>query len=523
MTHLEESRVGGVINDSNVIKNFKNASWVFDDIEDNFSSALKLSSFNLLGDKHTPCMKAWLYLTHLKDQVISNDTLSLPQMDISSFVEHFSMDELTLLLKTKSKPSAAGFDMGTYEMVKSLQPHSIKNLLVAINENWKSLTFRDALRIKIFPIPKRNKDLEIYTNFRPIALISVFLKIINLMLKFSLIDLSLKHFSACINEIIHFIGCAKERNEKVVLVSLDISKAYDCVNLSKLYNILKNINCPDHITLWILNFLKRRILTMGNEEVEVSNGLPQGSCPSPTLFNIYTTHLHNLQDAETQIFQFADDFIIISSNPCFDTAVNNLQRKLITVSIDGNLIENVKGFYFLGRYLNKSLTVKEHYDDIIIKSSAAINAIKMLTPIKAGINPKIALNLSKSLVFSKAEYARTTTKHKRGLHLTAKELIKDIFDTIGILQNYPRPAQIEDLNAYSGEGYAIYATDASITHTTTGMAVYNVSSENTALSVLSQKYSKNACFLLNKHSDVGAHPTLGWISTKKLIALQNLL
>ncbi|KNC29616.1 hypothetical protein FF38_02580 [Lucilia cuprina] len=54
-----------------------------------------------------------------------------------------------------------------------------------------------------------------------------------------------------------------------------------------------------------------------------------------------------------------------------------------------------------------------------------------------------------------------------------------------------RPFYLEDLNAYSGEGYAIYATDASITHTTTGMAVYNVSSENTALSVLSQNSSWN--------------------------------
>lgn len=47
------------------------------------------------------------------------------------------------------------------------------------------------------------------------------------------------------------------------------SKAYDCVDLSKLSNILGEFDIPRHLSLCILNFLSFRILIVGSDTVEV--------------------------------------------------------------------------------------------------------------------------------------------------------------------------------------------------------------------------------------------------------------
>ena len=67
---------------------------------------------------------------------------------------------------------------------------------------------------------------------------------------------------------------------------------------------------------------------MGNESLEIYNGLPQGSCLSPTLFNIYTLGLHGINNQSIKTFQFADDFIILSAEKDFDAANNILQNKM---------------------------------------------------------------------------------------------------------------------------------------------------------------------------------------------------
>lgn len=49
---------------------------------------------------------------------------------------------------------------------------------------WKHFEIRDEWRkIKIVPVPKKGHDLQLFTNFRLITLISVPLKLINLMVK----------------------------------------------------------------------------------------------------------------------------------------------------------------------------------------------------------------------------------------------------------------------------------------------------------------------------------------------------
>ncbi|XP_058985851.1 uncharacterized protein LOC131806001 [Musca domestica] len=557
------------------------------------------------------------------------------------------MEEFLLVLKNKKKPSAAGPDGITYEMINHLSDSAKTNFFEALNYSWKKCEIRDEWRkIKIVPIPKKGKDLELFTNFRPIALISVPFKIINLMVKERLqqfIDEEnilptntfayRKHLSTsmCINNLLYTINYYKSKGEKVIILSLDVEKAYDCVRIEMLLKILCEINCPTDIADWIINFLSKRTIVMGNESIEIYNGLPQGSCLSPLPFNIYTLGLHGISDENTHLFQFADDFVLLSAHKHFELANQNLQQKAIelqfllsrlnltyntnktsvmyiakgprkipSIALQGTQITPVSSIKFLGRHIKNSLSLKEHYEEVIHSCNSSLNAIKMINNLKHGLLPNISINLAKSLVFSKTEYCISSMAHmptylnkklttfqnqmlrrslgltpstpvqaiyalavmlppeQRSQYLTAKELIKfkchnrqlyqnitnnptnktslgliymkfkHIFDeTIVNQREYPSSKFTFFLNLFNSTkntqpnefyrvilqekterlqntGHTIWATDASISSTTTGCAICNISKNQNFLFKIPAKMSSlmGELHAINKAIDI---------------------
>ena len=61
----------------------------------------------------------------------------------------------------------------------------------------------------------------------------------------------------------------------------------------------------------------------------VTNGLPQGDVMSPTLFNLYTKDIHNkITNENTNLIQYADDFVIIARGKDQNELKTNLQTAL---------------------------------------------------------------------------------------------------------------------------------------------------------------------------------------------------
>ena len=76
----------------------------------------------------------------------------------------------------------------------------------------------------------------------------------------------------------------------------DYAKAFDCVNHNKLWNILKEIGIPEHLTCLLRN------LSAGQEETvrtrhgttdwfQIGKGLRQGCILSSCLFNLYAEYI----------------------------------------------------------------------------------------------------------------------------------------------------------------------------------------------------------------------------------------
>lgn len=83
----------------------------------------------------------------------------------------------------------------------------------------------------------------------------------------------------------------KEKGEKVIILTMDITRAYECFDKCILQKILQELSYPSEIISWSRSLI---------------------SCISPIIFNIYTSGLHGVADERTHIFQYADDFVILT-------------------------------------------------------------------------------------------------------------------------------------------------------------------------------------------------------------------
>src|SRR3989454_11526874 len=83
---------------------------------------------------------------------------------------------------------------------------------------------------------------------------------------------------------------------RTIFVALDMSKAFDTVNIHTLINKIHNTDIPPTIQKFTANYLKgRKAFTSYNQftskQQTIKTGVPQGGVLSPTLFNIYTSDI----------------------------------------------------------------------------------------------------------------------------------------------------------------------------------------------------------------------------------------
>ena len=113
---------------------------------------------------------------------------------------------------------------------------------------------------------------------------------------------------------------------RTITVALDISKAFDTINIHTLFIKLLQTNIPGTIIMFIANYIKgRKAYTPYRNHT--STGNPQGDVPSPTLFNIYTSDLPP-PSAQIQVMAYADDITITSIHTSTSAAKKYIQPYL---------------------------------------------------------------------------------------------------------------------------------------------------------------------------------------------------
>lgn len=199
-----------------------------------------------------------------------------------------------------------------------------------INHTLITGEYSEELKIGcVIPIHKKGSKQKC-SNYRPITKLSSIDKIFEEVMlrrrKVFLKDNNIIHenqygFAENSSTLAASLNCIEkiydniDKNKYVSLISIDLEKAFDSVNLNILLNKLRNLNFKDTQIKLFENFLlNRKQATVINRKISnfktVRNGVPQGSKLSATLFLIYINEILNLHLNSIAQF-YADDGLMI--------------------------------------------------------------------------------------------------------------------------------------------------------------------------------------------------------------------
>ena len=327
--------------------------------------------------------------------------------------EMINEQEVTEALRKIKKGKSGGHDKITPEMLKHMGNTGVKLLVDLINTVWKQEKIPKDWEVGIImPIYKKGDSREC-SNYRGITLLSSVAKIYE-----DIINRRLKHIlepqldeAQCgfrkgrsiqdqIFTIKQLIEKIKKQNRNAYLAFIDLEKAFDRVNIQKIWSSLQKRKIPPKLlqttkSLYKVNRMYVRTNNMESKEFTINNGLRQGGVLSPTLFNVMMDDMikdtraktkklqvghYNLKPVEISECAFADD-LMVSANSEKDLQENiniwentfskwnmkmNVEKskvmhigkdnKSLNLKINGKNIEQVETFKYLGVLINRTGT-----------------------------------------------------------------------------------------------------------------------------------------------------------------------
>jgi len=361
---------------------------------------------------------------------------------------------------TKNTPST-GPDGISNKHLKHLGPHAIRVFTDIFNYSLQHNSIPNTWKqAKIIPILKPNKPPTEPTSYRPISLLCTPSKILERLVLNNItphIPLSpsqhgfrsehststlLTHLTQTTLEGLN----TNKPASRTIIAAIDISKAFDTVPRHLLINKILNTPIHDSFKKWLANYLSGRSgKTIYNGKSSrtrhFTDGVPQGSVLSPTLFNLYLHDLPTPTNASVNTLTYADDVTIISQHHRHETAANNLQTYIhslenwletnrLKVSANKSSLTLITPYNveynthpnitlnntplpinntpkILGVTLDRGMTFKHHINDINNKAKNRLNVMRALTHTTYGHSKEDTTTLYKQFIRPILTYAHT--------------------------------------------------------------------------------------------------------------------
>lgn len=291
------------------------------------------------------------FFTTIADTVIN----SLPSSNIHGFDKHnltkisskscsFFLHPVTpeevkdAIMYCKNSHSVDIYDLNS-NILKATFDIFLTPLTILINLIFTTGIFPDILKhSRVIPLFKKG-DPSLLDNYRPISIIPVFSKIIEIILKIRLTvyfdtnsffmdsQFGFRQNRSTIDAVLRIVGDivdGLEQGMHTALTLCDLTKAFDCVSHNVLIEKMGLYGIRGLPLCLLESYLKNRSQSVclnnaTSTSLVLKHGVPQGSVLGPFLFLIYINDLCNYLTTKSCVL-FADDTTLISQNK----DINNL-------------------------------------------------------------------------------------------------------------------------------------------------------------------------------------------------------
>lgn len=364
-----------------------------------------------------------------------------------------TLQELKSAINNLKNRKAAGPDAISPELLKNGGPTLLTKLHCLILRIWESpqsipADWKNATICTLF----KKGDKTDCGNYRGISLLSIAGKVLASILRRRLDRLAERILpeSQCgfrpsrgttdmIFSARQLQEKCREQNRHLYMTFFDLSKAFDTVNRTALWRVLKRYGCPDKLVSLIQNLHENmqasvRINNELSAPFNVTTGVKQGCVMAPSLFTIYLCAMLELLkdrglpgidityrmdrgifnirafDARTKTsrtivleFQYADDAMVCAESEedmqlivdIFSEAyarmglsINVRKTKVLyqpapyedrpepTIKIGDTALENVSDFPYLGSHLSSTASVDKEIEHRISRASASFGRLR---------------------------------------------------------------------------------------------------------------------------------------------------
>ena len=384
------------------------------------------------------------------DGNIDNPYRECSEFNFQPITAEYVFDQICNLTSNKSP----GLDTIDVTLFKAAAPIISNSLAYICNLSLSSSIFPSEWKIaKVVPIFKSGCKSNV-ENYRPISVLSIVSKIIeravhdqlyshltvNNLLSSSQSGFRSQYSTATtIIDVQDYILNNMDEGKVTGAIFLDLKKAFDTVDHQLLINKLMNYGISSIELKWFKSYLngRKQSVKIGSSLsslMSIDIGIPQGSILGPLLFIIFVNDLPN--NVVCKAVMYADDtsLLVSSSDPLslqnslnynlnliarwfkennltlnldktkfmlFGTTHNLDKFKDISLIYDGNVIEQVDHFKYLGIVFDCNMTWSHHIDFIasnVSKRCGIIRRVKYFLP------NHILKKLAEALVMSQFDY-----------------------------------------------------------------------------------------------------------------------